>query len=169
MKKGYTLIELVTIMALFSIVMLVGMSFLFGAKNNFQRSQENSDMHYQARIASDFIRDEIRNATTLDLITIPMSFSDDGNQYLFVQGGILKYVENGIVYDKTSNLMIEKNPMFSLNLETSKMNTLAYNIEVTIDNSLGMRVYNVDTTIHLNNIRMKDAASGQCIKYTKPN
>lgn len=168
MKKGFSLIEVITVLALFTTILLVVMSFLIGSKNNFQRSQENSDMHYQARIASDFIRDEIRNATTLDLIVTPASFTNDGYNYLFIQNGRLKYVDLGVVYDKSSDILVENTPMFTLILEASRMNTLSYTIQVIVNNSLGNRTYSVDTSVHLNNIRLQTGSTNQCIKYIKP-
>lgn len=167
MKKGYSLIELITILAIFSTILLVGLSLMVGSKENMQRSQENSDMHYQARIASDFIRDEIRNATSFDLIATPTVFSDDGYNYLYVESGILKYVDAGIIYDKTSSI-ISTVPTFQLNLDASHQNTLDYTIEVTVSNNLGTRIYTVDTSVHLNNISRQASNNSTCIRYIKP-
>lgn len=182
MKKGYTLFELVVIIALFSIVMAVGFSFLIGSKNNFARSQEKSEMHYQARRASDFIRDEVRNATEFELLeTMPGVFSSEYN-YLFIEkvapldeGWTLIFVEDGVKNPKTMPIL--DNPTyFILSQELSGNNTLSYTMKSIKVNSLGSRSYSVDTSIHLNNITQALGTAeqnytnieGVCIKYKRP-
>ncbi|MBN2796275.1 MAG: type II secretion system protein [Clostridia bacterium] len=175
MKKGFTLIELVVIMALFSVVMLVGMSFLIGSKNSFQRSQDASEIHYEVRKASDYIRDEIRNADFIEIGLIP-STPDPFFDYLYVSSGQLIHVVNGVAYTKTLDILIDDANMFLIEQALNGNNAITYTIDASLSSSVGTRTYNAPTTIHLNNItdylgkrgNTYTAVSGPCIKYTKP-
>lgn len=175
MKKGFTLIELVVILALFSVVMLVGMSFLIGSKNSFQRSQDASEIHYEVRKASDFIRDEIRNATMVSLEAIP-AVPDVAFEYLYVSGGQLIHVTGGVASVRTRDILIDDAAMFTIEQAINGNNSITYTINASLTSSTGTRTYNAPTTIHLNNIEeyLGDRGysysneSGQCIRYTKP-
>jgi prepilin-type N-terminal cleavage/methylation domain-containing protein len=175
MKKGFTLIELVVILALFSVVMLVGMSFLIGSKNSLQRSQDASEIHYEVRRASDYIRDEIRNALSINLETIPVTpnLTDD---YLYVSGGQLIHITGGVVNVVTKDYLVDDASMFVLEQSINGNNTLTYTINASLSSSTGTRTFNAPTTILLNNIvenlgdkgSVYSSVSGQCIRYTKP-
>ena len=172
MKKGYTVIELVFVLALMSIILLLGFTFLMGATKNFKRSQENSDMHYQARRASDLIRDEVRFANNISLINISAINTASSNSYLYVEAGsdglgqlvLQKGTDKQIITSEV--IVIPLN--FSLTQDSSGNNTLSYSVITRVDNSVGMREYSVPTTIFLNNIKEFEADSGECIQYTKP-
>lgn len=175
MKKGFTLIELVVILGLFSLVMMVGMSFLIGAKANFDRSQETSEMLYQMRIASDLIRDEIRNATEIEIVTIP-AIPDNTYDYLYVQNGILIHMSANNPVPRTLNIITDDTQMFTLSQTINGGNAVSYTIEAAMDNDLGSRSHDAPTTVNLNNIKQKLGATGgtytpvvnQCIRYRKP-
>jgi type II secretory pathway pseudopilin PulG len=167
MKKGFTLIELVVILALFMVVALVAMSLLINMTNAFYRSQESSDLYMQVRLVSDFIRDEVRNATEVSLIAVPATF-DNAYEYIYIQNNTIYHYENGNTVSKGTVELTEHVPMFTIQLTTERLNNITYDIEGTISNSRGTKVYNVDTTIHLNNIRQLPVESGQCIRYIKP-
>ena len=172
MKKGYTIIELVVILALMSIILLVGFSFLMGANNNFKRSEENSDMYYQARRASDLVRDEIRYSDTISLIDVSSINTASSNFYLYLEVGssglgqlVLEHGFNKRII--TSDIIVL--PMdFSILLDSNGNNSITYSFITKVDNSVGDREYNVPTTIYLNNIKNMGADSGECIQYTKP-
>lgn len=175
MKKGFTLIELVVILALFSVVMLVGMSFLIGSKNSFQRSQDASEIHYEVRKASDYIRDEVRNADFISIESIPI-IPDSSFNYLYVTGGRLIHVVGGAASEKTLDILIDDANMFQIDQNFNGNNSITYTIDATLTSSVGTRTYNAPTTIHLNNItdylgprgNTYTGVTGPCIKYTKP-
>ncbi|MBI9014337.1 MAG: type II secretion system protein [Clostridiales bacterium] len=175
MKRGFTLFELIVILALLAIVTLTGFTILMTSSNMYSRSQENSDLYYQVRLASDVVRNEIRNATEIeigpnvdDLGAIKPNNFIAGYEYLYIENNILIHY-SGSEKEKTKAMITELSPMFILNLvDSTKNNTITYTIEGTISNSKGNRTYDVKTTIHLNNIRNMDGTSGQWIKYKKP-
>jgi len=172
MKKGYTLFELVVILALFSIVVLLGFSFLIGANRNFKRSQENSEMYYQARRVSDSVRDEVRYAKTIDLIDIGDIDITSENLYLYVRP-----IADGLgelVLRYKTDVTIVSAPMvvtpvnFILAEDLNGNHSLSYTITSRVVNVFGNREYSVETTVLLNNIRAGVADSGICIEFTKP-
>jgi prepilin-type N-terminal cleavage/methylation domain-containing protein len=175
MKKGFTLIELVVIMGLFAIVSAVGMSFLIASKENFQRSQDASEIHYQVRRATDYVRDEVRNATSISLESIP-AIPDPLYDYLYVRNNVLIHVVSGAESDKTMDILVDDANMFSITQNDNGNNIITYTINATISSSVGDRDYSAPTSIHLNNIRelLGDKGSvyapmtGPCIKYQKP-
>lgn len=176
MKKGFTLMELIIVIALFSVVVTVGMSFLIGSKENFNRSEEASEIHYQVRIASDYIRDEIRNATEIDIVPIPIT-PDNTYNYLYVQNGILYHMSLNVASEKSLNILIDNAQMFSLSQSENGHNAVNYTITATVDSGVGIRNYETPTAVNLNNIYQKLGVTGgtyapiidQCIQYKKPN
>jgi len=169
MKKGFTVIELVVVMALFSIVILLLWSVLFSSMTMFDRSKENSEMYFQVRYGSDYIRNEIRNATEIELLdSIPATFIA-GNEYLYIEDNTLKHHTDSGTKEVTKAILEEDTPMFLLVLiNSTKSNNVTYTIRGSIDNSKGDRTYDVSTTIHLNNIRNNSTDTGQVIVYKKP-
>lgn len=174
MKKGFTLIELVVILALFALVLSVSMSFLIGSKRNFERSQDASEIHYQVRRASEYIRDEVRNATSIEIVEIPSS-PDSAYDYLYVMNNQLVHVVSSTGTVKTSKVLVENTMMFTLSQDTNGNCILSYTVEGSIEGVTGIRNYDVSTSIHLNNIfeilgnkGTVYSSTNQCIKYTKP-
>lgn len=172
MKKGYTLFELVVILALFSIVILLGLSFLIGANKNFKRSQENSEMYYQARRVSDAIRDEVRYAKTIDLIGIGDIDLSSDNSYLFVRV-IADGLGELVLQYKTDETIISGQIIvtpvdFTIIEDSNGNNTLSYTITSRVVNQVGNREYDAETTVLLNNIKNGGSDSGICIEFTKP-
>ena len=172
MKKGFTLVELIVIIALFAVVMSVGMSFLIGSKESFERSQEASEIHGQVRRASDYIRDEVRNAVEISLEALPLTV-DITYEYLYVENGYLVHVEGGVSETLSSDILIDNISMFSISQTNNGRNVLNYTIEAFIDSNVGDRSYDAATSVHLNNIQellgTKNSAYAdvvnQCIKY----
>jgi len=172
MKKGYTLTELVVILGLFSIVILLGLSFLIGASKNFNRSRENSEMYYQARRVSDTIRNEVRYAKTIDLIALNEIDLSSENSYLFVRV-IADGLGELVLQYKTDEIIISApiivTPInFILTEDLNGNHSLTYTITSKVENQVGNRVYNVETTVLLNNIKVGEADLGVCIEFTKP-
>jgi len=172
MKKGYTLVELVVILGLFSVIMLLGLSFLIGANKNFNRSRENSEMYYQSRRVSDAIRDEVRYANSINLIALNEIDLSTDNSYLFV-----RLVADGlgelVLQYKTDETVISGQIIvtpvnFLLTEDLNGNHSLSYTITSKVDNLVGNREYSVETTVLLNNIKMGGVDSGVCIEFTKP-
>ncbi len=169
MKKGYTIFELVVVMALFSIVIMLLWSVLLSSMTMFDRSKENSDLYFQVRYATDYIRNEIRNATEVELLDSVPGVFIAGNEYLYIEDNILQHHTDSGTKEVTKAILEEDTPMFILVLvDSTKSNNVTYTIRGTIDNSKGDRFYDVSTTIHLNNIRNNSTDTGQVIVYKKP-
>lgn len=61
-KKGFTLIELVIVIAILGIVIYLGFSFFSFGNRSFSRGQDQSSIQHSVRMASRYITDEIRTA-----------------------------------------------------------------------------------------------------------
>lgn len=166
-KKGMSLIEVTVIIALLLVVTSVAFSLLMAGNNNFTRSKLRSDMQFEVRMVSDFIRDELRYATEIELMDTPESFVA-GSEYILIEGSIMKHVNAaGVKSNKATFNMTEFNPMFILEAVGSN-NMLNYHIEGTDDSTLGTKSYEVMTKVFLNNIEENPDAQGQTIRYKKP-
>lgn len=165
-KKGITLFELMVVMALFMIVIGVGFSLLISGNNYFTRSKLRSDIQYEVRMVSDFIRDDLRNAVDVELLASIPDPLDGVSEYVIIEDSIIKHIDtSGNYKDKVTFNMIANFEIKTVNTST----ILVINIEGTDASKFGTKSYEVTTEVILNNIRYYDqTATGQVIRYKKP-
>jgi len=97
-RKGFTLVELMIVLALLGVVIMIGFSvFSFGFKN-FNAQADNIDNQSKVRHAISDISKEIRKADPTKKITIV--------------GGIVNIDEGRVIYElQGSNLLKNKNEL----------------------------------------------------------
>ncbi len=68
-RKGFTLIELIVVLALIGLLITAIFSFFLFGNNTFRRSESMSRAQADVRIASDFISTQVRNASIVTFST----------------------------------------------------------------------------------------------------
>ncbi len=135
-QKGLSLVELLVGMAILSIVLAFGFLFYSFGVETFSKGGKNSDSRQNIRLAANFITQELRYATHVELLDeIPSTFLTDYN-YIYVddvkdEDGNVIYralhykkantVEIGYVYfDSIAQGVVLEDVFFALNLDEDK-------------------------------------------------
>ena len=64
-RQGFTLVEVIVSMALVSIILLMASSLLTTGQKMYNKGTDKADIQFDARMAADFITNELRNATNI--------------------------------------------------------------------------------------------------------
>jgi len=84
-SKGYTLIELIIVIAILGIVISLGFSFFFFGNSSFSKGQNQSTIQHSVRMASRYITDEIRTAKDVRIMKEKPIVFEEYN-YIYVEG-----------------------------------------------------------------------------------
>lgn len=100
-KKGFTLIELIITIAIFSIVILVIFSMFLFENKVFKFSSEQFNAQSDVRFGIDSINKKIRYATELTILKdLPVSIpKGDDNNYIYFKDGTVNFS----IYDASKN------------------------------------------------------------------
>lgn len=106
-EKGFTLLEIIVVIALFSIVALTLLSLSLFSANILQKGVRLLDLQQNVRIAADFIIRDLRYANTLQVISkkeIKYRLPGDSISYTIKQKNaeiviLFNKAENKIAYD----------------------------------------------------------------------
>jgi prepilin-type N-terminal cleavage/methylation domain-containing protein len=93
-KKGFTLIEIMLAMALFSIILVAISSFFDFGLSTFGVGSRQYDVQAEVRLAVDYVTQEMRYATNASLLNTidPAAISDtDSNDYFYIENGSLVF------------------------------------------------------------------------------
>lgn len=161
-KNGFTLAELIIFLALLGIVLSIGYNLFFYGQRTFSSGSEKYQVQSDIRLVSDFISAEVRNATEMDIITIPFT-EQAGYNYIYLQDSKIKHRYNGTITEKSQGIMNDQ-IIFNLIKDSNDKNFLKISLKATVNTE----VYTVNTDIFLNNISGKTAVSGKAIRYKKP-
>ncbi|SKB37769.1 prepilin-type N-terminal cleavage/methylation domain-containing protein [Acetoanaerobium noterae] len=171
-KSGFTLMELVIVIAILGVVLSIASSyFSFGTKI-FSKGGNRADVQASARLASIQISEELRTAKTAELLTtkpsLPISSGDKFN-YIYIDG-------NKIMYRDSNNVIRElfhSDDVYDLSLIFSKEGRTGVNF--TIDMKVKENQYQIDSGVEALNIistdQIKpDIATGTyvAIRYSNP-
>lgn len=166
--KGITLIEILIVFALIGVVLSLGYSFALFGKKTFDGGEKQSEIQFDARMVSKFITDELRNATSLELISIPASFTNDNFNYIYIINNQLVHRYNGVVTNKTGPTLTEMNPTFSMRKLGNNNNIVTFNIKSTINSAIGQKEIQISSDIQLNNLSGLADDQDHAVKYKKP-
>lgn len=126
--KGFTLLELVIVLALIGIVFSLAPALnLFGIKA-FAKSENKSNVQFDARMAADFITREVRYASKVEILTSAPSTFDDDYCYIYsdlsADPQVIKYKDkNGF------KIIASFTSLTGLNFKTADHKVLKYNID----------------------------------------
>jgi prepilin-type N-terminal cleavage/methylation domain-containing protein len=99
-KRGFSVIELLVVLAILVIVITLGFELLSFGRNTFERGEKRYIVQENVRLASELITRELRYANEVVILPeVPLSFNED-RKYIFISDGILKhYKGNGNLTD----------------------------------------------------------------------
>jgi hypothetical protein len=155
--------ELIVALALMVIVIGIVYSFIHFFNNSFARGGDQFQLHSNIRNASDFITDEIRNATEIEIVTVPIT-ADAFSQYIYIENNTIKHYKEGAVSDKSENI-ISNASRFTIRKDDS---TGRYYVAINLQGIKNGEEYDLSTEILLNNIKsVTGSLSGTAIRYKK--
>lgn len=171
-KSGFTLMELVIVIAILGIVLSIASTyFSFGTKI-FSKGGNRADVQASARLASIQISEELRTAKTAELLTtkpsLPISSGDKFN-YIYIDGNKIMYRD----YNNVIRELFHSDDVYDLSLIFSKEGRTGVNF--TIDMKVKENQYQIDSGVEALNIistdQIKpDIATGTyvAIRYSNP-
>ena len=159
-KKGFTLVELIIFLALLGVVLAIGYRIFFFGQRAFAVGSDQFQLQSEIRKAGDFIIDEVRNATEIDIINTPF-FAQTGYGYIYLHDSKIVYEYSGGTRDITDSLLKDED-VFSIR-NSGNRNFLCIDMTGTLNGNS----YNLSTEILLKNVVNKSPQSGKVIKYKK--
>ena len=160
-KKGFTLVELIIFLALLGVVLAIGYRIFFFGQRAFAVGSDQFQLQSEIRKAGDFIIDEVRNATEIDIINTPF-FAQTGYGYIYLHDSKIVYEYSGGTRDITDSLLKDED-VFSIRKDSDNRNYLCIDMTGTLNGN----TYNLSTEILLKNVVNKSPQSGKVIKYKK--
>ena len=160
-KKAFTLIELIIFLALLGVVLAIGYRLFFFGQRAFAVGSDQFQLQSEIRKAGDFIIDEVRNATEIDIINTPF-FAQTGYGYIYLHDSKIVYEYSGGTRDITDSLLKDED-VFSIRKDSDNRNFLCIDMTGTLNGNS----YNLSTEILLKNVVNKSPQSGKVIKYKK--
>lgn len=162
-NAGFTLMELVIVLALMVLVIGMVYTFLHFTNNSFVRGGDQFQLQTNIRTASDFVIGEIRNATEIEIVSVPF-IVDASSQYIYIENKVLKHRNAGKVTDKSESVFTGSEPFAARKDNTTGRYYAIINLQGTRRDD----EYTLNTEILLNNISsITGAVSGNAIRYKK--
>jgi len=103
-QKGFTLIEILISISLLSLVLLMTYNMHLFNYKVFNRGSSKADIQSNLRLNVDFISDKIRYASNLKILANKPSTFDPLKQYIYSEGGVLKFYDVGTLKDVAGSL-----------------------------------------------------------------
>lgn len=179
-RNGFSLVELMVVVALLGTIIAVGYQLLFFGQNSFKKGEAQSILQNEIRTASDFISREIRNAyvdpTAIDPIVFtlesgPPATFDSGYCYIYCENSKICYRDGaGTTVAKTAPVITE----FTCSLQNSNSSIPSNGknyIHFIIKGESGSQKYDITSEVLLNNIKGISEIANKTfayIKYKKP-
>lgn len=161
-RNGFTLVELIIYLVLLAIVLIVGFNLFSFGQTSFIAGSNEFQLQSDLRQTGDFIIQETRNATTLDIVSLPFVAQTD-YYYIYLKDSKIIYEHDGSKIEKTGAIVVDQN-LFEITKDTNNRNFLGISLMGTIDG----KSYDLSTSIMLNNIINKSSQTGKAIGYKKP-
>lgn len=172
---GFSVVELIMVLALLGIVLGLGYMFFSFGSNTFARGERRSIAQQSIRRAADFITSEIRYADVLEL-NPNLSVKETGWHYIYQQGGSVIYRDAGgseeIILDSTLDKMA-----YSISFEEESTKELIDFVLILVFTLAAEDdLFSLDTSVHIINLVKQENyldASGSggpapAVRYKKP-
>ena len=187
--KGLSLIELLIASAILLLVLAVGYTFLNFGQTSFVRGEERADLQQNARMALDFISDQVRIAEIVVILPAGHDYSDlegygidvdyEGEEEIYTYQ---IYVENGsIFYSKLAQGVeevtllenISENIDFDLNFAVNNNSGNILDIYLSSTEKASGTLFDLETEILILNLSSGDiidlsAGNGAIVLYQIP-
>jgi prepilin-type N-terminal cleavage/methylation domain-containing protein len=89
-KKGFTLIEILVVLFIFSIIVVVCLNFFTTNNKIYSKVSKDVDKHSNVRIALEFVSKKIRDGKTIVISDSGRKISVD-SKYIYLNNNILRY------------------------------------------------------------------------------
>lgn len=157
-RKGFTLIEVLMAVALFSVLVAVVFSMYFVGTKTFSIAVDQSFIQKQARTAADFISKELRTAKAISID--PMSFSGEDCYILQLKD------KNGERYlVKTTKQGGQQSDAFVVPLSEMTFSSNNSNMLSVYVKAGDIRMYEINFDVRLENISAVSIQQGSTVIY----
>ena len=150
-KSGFTLIELIVIIAIMGIVIAMAYSIGDFGNRSFNNGSVKSDIQSDTRLAANYITKELRYSSNAEILPSFPITPVTSKKYIYVENGILKQYYNGIITKIIGDT--SKNIIATFQIQNSK--TVNFNIQETFKN----QTFKLNSTILLLNIGVNTLAT----------
>lgn len=158
-QGGYSLVELVIVLALLGVILAIGYNFYFYTTQAFKEGEKQAAVQQNVRVVADFITKELRYASIIQILdssaSIPAAGSifDDFN-YIFINstGSVEHRSKTGSRIIFSSDINQSKITQIEFNIGNSGDRALAFNISGT--HSDGTHPFSVTSEILGENLAM---------------
>jgi prepilin-type N-terminal cleavage/methylation domain-containing protein len=157
-RKGFTLIEVLMAVALFSVLVAVVFSMYFVGTKTFSIAVDQSFIQKQARTAADFISKELRTAKAISID--PMSFSGEDCYILQLKD---KNSESYLV--KTTKQGGQQSDAFVVPLSEMTFSSSNSNMLNVYVKAGDIRMYEINFDVRLENISAVSIQQGSTVIY----
>lgn len=145
-NKGFTLIELMVTVILVALVLTTVYGMITAGNRIFAQGDAKADVQSSLRVSANFISDQIRYASNVKILdSLPVNFTSDTKQYIYEDGGILKYYDGHTISNVPGVL---DGVIATLDFEDKNSQTVLIRINGTLRN----QSYEVETAAYLLNI-----------------
>lgn len=161
-NEGLTLVELLIVLALTVVVIGMVYSVIYFANQSFVRGGDQYQLRSGISVAADFITDEVRNATEIEIVAPP--FGDPSSRYIYIDENVLKHYQTGTVENKSDKILTDES-FFALRKDDT---TGRCYVSINLKGTRRDEEFSLNTDVLLNNIKdLTGTAMGYAIRYKK--
>lgn len=158
---GITLAELLIVLALTMVVAGLAYSFFHFVNSSFAEGGVQYQLQSGISLATDFITDELRNATEFEIIATPF-VPDASYQYIYIEDQVLKHRREGTVQKKSEKILTNET-MFSVRQDED---TGRCYVTLNLYGGKKNQKFTLSTEFMLNNVSaISGLTSGKAIRY----
>jgi type II secretory pathway pseudopilin PulG len=158
--RGITLIELVASIAIVSVIAVLAFSFFTFGNRAFNLGNTNADLQSHVRLGAGAVTDEIRNSSTLSILSTAPGTFDADKKYIYLENNRIK-LNFGVVTKEITN---EFPGGINLSFTKNESNVLTFLIE----GNPGEDSYSIESNVcilNMSNGSIDGAASGTAICF----
>ena len=153
-SKGVTLVELLIVIGIMGVLTSLGFMLFFFGNDTFKKGNEQYDLQFNLRQASDKITRELQYSTEIKLLSaIPVPYDPERSYISLINSN--KTIEKVFNYGGTSTpetIIDASSHNITFNLEFQKANNNSLLVSLQGQNMDTSRDYKIDTKIDLPNI-----------------
>lgn len=165
-ENGFTLVELLVVLAIVVVVLSIGYRLLFFGQDTFSKGEDRYSVQESAQLASDLITRELRFANKVIILPdIPSRFDTDKRYFYLDDSGVLKhYLGHGNTVDAVGSLNIGIQ-FTDLNFKKTKDDVLAFSLATASDFSdfstdSAVQILNLLKGDKIDDVRLTDKDAG---------
>jgi prepilin-type N-terminal cleavage/methylation domain-containing protein len=136
-KRGFTLIELIVVMAIVGLIITMAFSFYVFGSNTLTIGENQSNVQHNVRMAAKYITNELRIARTVEILNAMPAEIDIEPQknYIFIDGNTITHIkreesiEKDIFHEASTEFSIDMT--FNINVDNGKI--LNFKIDAEYD------------------------------------